>query len=72
MVQIRMEVGGMTCQGCVRSVTRVLESVPGVSAVAVSLERGEALVSTGDSTVSSERLIQAVEAAGFDARVANS
>ena len=37
-----IKVSGMTCQGCVRSVTRVLQAIPGVDAVDVSLERGEA------------------------------
>ena len=41
---MELTVDGMTCQGCVRSVTRVLNAIPGVEAVAVSLERGEAQV----------------------------
>jgi len=59
----------MTCQGCVRSVTRVLESLPGVSGVEVSLERGEAVVRTDGPGATPEQLAQAIEGAGFEARV---
>jgi len=69
MDRIRLEVNGMTCQGCVRSVTRVLEGVPGVATVAVSLEQKEAVVQTHGAT-SGEQLAKAVEDAGFEARVA--
>jgi copper chaperone len=69
MEEITLQVNGMTCQGCVRSVTRVLEGVPGVAAVEVSLERGEALVRLDEGGASASRLTQAVEEAGFEARV---
>ena len=39
-----MNVAGMTCQGCVASVTRVLKAVPGVSDVVVTLQPGTATV----------------------------
>ena len=69
MEQIKLEVNGMTCQGCVRSVTRVLEAVPGVAGVEVSLERKEAVVRM-QGAASGEQLTKAVEEAGFEARVA--
>ena len=68
MEQIRLEVDGMTCQGCVGSVTRVLEAVPGVASVEVSLERKEAVVRTRDGGIG-ERLVKAIEDAGFEARI---
>jgi len=68
MEEIRLQVDGMTCQGCVRSVTRVLEGVPGVQAVQVSLDSGEALVRLQAGSASAARLTQAVEEAGFQAR----
>ena len=37
METITMNVNGMTCGGCVASVTRVLKAVPGVTDVAVTL-----------------------------------
>jgi copper chaperone len=63
----RIKVSGMTCQGCVRSVTRVLEAVPGVGAVEVSLERGEADVRYDSARTAVPALRKAVEDAGYGA-----
>jgi copper chaperone len=41
--EIRLD--GMTCEGCVKSVTRTLQSVPGVQGVDVFLAEGKARVS---------------------------
>jgi copper chaperone CopZ len=60
-----IKVTGMTCQGCVRSVTRVLQAVPGVEGVEVSLEKGEAAVRHDPSRADLPRLRKAVEDAGF-------
>jgi copper chaperone len=62
-----IKVSGMTCQGCVRSVTRVLEAVPGVASVEVSLERGEAKVGFDPARADLARLRRAIEDAGFEA-----
>jgi copper chaperone len=61
-----IKVGGMTCQGCVRSVTRVLEAVPGVSKVDVSLDKGEAALSYDPAKTGMPQFKQAVEDAGFE------
>jgi copper chaperone len=68
MNTITLKVGGMTCQGCVRSVKKVLESVPGVTQADVSLERAEAQVRYDPASASAESLAQAVQAAGYEAR----
>ena len=44
MQKATIRVEGMTCNGCVASVTRVLKALPGVGSVDVSLERHEAQV----------------------------
>ena len=62
-----IQVSGMTCQGCVRSVTRVLNAIPGVEAVAVSLERGEAQVQYDPSRTGALAFRKAVEDAGYAA-----
>lgn len=62
-----IKVSGMTCQGCVRSVKRVLEAVPGVEAVEVLLERGEAALRFDPARTGVPALRKAVEAAGYDA-----
>jgi copper chaperone CopZ len=67
-MKIDLEIGGMTCGGCVRSVTRVLEAVPGVNAANVDLEKARAQIE--GEALDAATLIAAVEDAGFDARQA--
>ena len=66
METITMSVKGMTCGGCVASVTRVLKSVPGVSDVAVSLSPGTAKVTFDPAKTAAPALKSAVEDAGYD------
>lgn len=67
-MQIDLEIGGMTCGGCVRSVTRVLEAVPGVKTANVELEKARARIE--GEALDPATLIAAIEDAGFDARLA--
>jgi copper chaperone CopZ len=62
-----IKVGGMSCQGCVKSVTGVLSALPGVDSAEVSLERGEATVRYDPAQVDMARMKGAIEDAGFDA-----
>jgi copper chaperone CopZ len=64
---ITLNVDGMTCNGCVQNVTRLLTGVHGVTRVNVTLAPGRAVVET-DGTVAAERLIETVEGAGYEAR----
>lgn len=66
MTTTTLNVSGMTCQGCVRSVTKVLQAVPGVTAVDVSLERGQARVTHQPDQPGLAALKQAVEDAGYE------
>lgn len=66
METITMNVKGMTCGGCVASVTRVLKSVPGVSDVAVTLNPGAAKVTFDPAKTAAPSLRNAVEDAGYD------
>jgi len=68
MHALTLEVTGMTCQGCVRSVTRVLQALPGVQAAQVSLERNQAVVICDPARVDANQLVAAVAAAGYQAR----
>lgn len=67
MQEATIKVKGMSCQGCVRSVTNVLSELPGVEGAEVSLERGEARVRYDDSKVGLEQLRGAIDGAGFEA-----
>lgn len=59
-----LAVSGMTCQGCVNAVTRVLSKVPGAQGVEVNLEAGRAVVH-GDADP--QALVAAVRKAGYGA-----
>jgi copper chaperone len=67
MESITIKVGGMTCMGCVGSVTRVLQAVDGVAKVDVSLEKAQANIEYDPQRVSLDALRAAVEDAGYDA-----
>jgi copper chaperone len=68
MQTMTIKVNGMTCGGCVRSVTRVLEAVPGVEKVAVSLEEGEVELRFDPARAGAPEFRKAIEDAGFEAR----
>jgi copper ion binding protein len=67
METTRIKVGGMTCSGCVASVTRALQSIEGVDKVEVSLEEAQASVRYDPARVNETKLRSAIEDAGFDA-----
>jgi copper chaperone len=62
-----IKIGGMSCDGCKKSVTRALTAVPGVGNAEVSLERAEATIAFDPEKVSKSALVEAVEDAGFSA-----
>jgi copper chaperone len=62
-----LKVSGMSCGGCVKSVTGVLEALSGVSTAEVSLERNEAVISYEADKVTREQMVQAIDDAGFEA-----
>lgn len=65
--KVVLDIEGMSCASCVGRVERALSAVPGVSAASVNLATEHAQV-TG--TASTEALIRAVAAAGYEARLA--
>jgi copper ion binding protein len=67
MEQATVKVNGMTCQGCVRSVKKVLERVTGVQSADVSLEKAQAEVVFDPARANVEQLKAAVEDAGYEA-----
>ena len=64
---VKLKISGMTCQGCVRSVKNVLESVPGVTTAEISLQNSEASVVFYPACASLGLLKAAVEEAGYEA-----
>ena len=66
MQTVTLGVQGMTCGGCVRSVTNVLKGVEGVSKADVSLEQQRAQVEFDPQMVKVEQLKRAIEDAGYE------
>jgi len=55
----------MTCNHCVQSVTKALETVQGVESGTVDLDKGSAAVKYDNSLVSLEQLTQVVQKTGY-------
>ena len=66
METARITIQGMTCGGCVASVTRVLKALPGVHDVNVTLAPGNAVVAYDAAHVGVAAMRQAIEDAGYD------
>ncbi len=66
METISLNVQGMTCGGCVASVTRVLKAAPGVTEVTVTLKPGVANVTFDPARTGAAALRGAIEDAGYD------
>jgi copper chaperone len=67
METVEIKVEGMDCEGCVKSVTRMLSGVPGVEKVDVSLAQGNAKVTYDPARSGVADLRRAVERAGYKA-----
>ena len=62
-----INIKGMTCMGCVNSVTRVLKATPGVQNAAVTLNPGAARVEYDAAMTTVAKLKTVVEDAGYEA-----
>lgn len=59
-----LAVGGMTCEGCARTIERVLSRVPGVESATVDFDLGVAIV---NGSAAPSELTAAIEKAGYSA-----
>ncbi len=66
---ITLDVPGMTCEMCPITIRKALQKVSGVSKVAVSFEKKEAVVTFDDAKIKVEALTQATGNAGYPATV---
>lgn len=66
MESVTINIKGMTCGGCVKSVTDVLQKIPGVATVDVSLAQNHANINYDPAQCQASQLISAIEDAGFD------
>lgn len=65
---IELSIDGMTCASCVARVEKALKKVPGVQQANVNLATEQAWVEA-DTTVTADRLIQAIRKAGYEAQL---
>lgn len=59
-------VKGMTCMGCVGSVKNVLEPIPGVNSVEITLENGHVTITHDQTKCAVEALKNAINDAGYE------
>ena len=67
METVELKVEGMDCEGCVKSVTRMLSGVPGVQKVDISLTQASARVTYDPARTGVPDMKKAVERAGYKA-----
>ncbi len=66
MEKVTLTVKGMTCMGCVASVKRVLEPIPGVAAVDITLENGQVAIAYDAAKAQPEAFKTAIQDAGYE------
>ena len=65
MKNVRIPIEGMTCQGCVATVQKVVSALPGIEHAEISLDEKRGIFSYNESTVDADSIVNAIEAAGF-------
>ncbi|EGA88660.1 copper insertion chaperone and transporter component [Planococcus donghaensis MPA1U2] len=64
--QINLQVSGMSCQHCVKSVEESVMALPGIEKVEVSLENNSVDVAYDSSSVDVGQIAEAIEDQGYD------
>lgn len=65
-----INIEGMTCGGCVKSVESAVSQLQGVQSVNVDLEGNKASVTYDSAIVTVGNITEAIEEAGFDTNLA--
>ena len=66
MEKATLNISGMTCGGCVRSVSSVLNALDGVVKAEVSLEKHCAVVDYDAAKLNQDQLKHAIQEAGYE------
>ncbi len=66
MNEITLQVSGMTCAGCGKSINRAVSEMVGVSYVSADWEKGQVMVAFDETQTSLSDIKEAIEDAGFD------
>jgi len=64
-----LNIPGMTCGGCVSSVSKILNALDGVAKADVSLDKKCAVVDYDPAKLGADQLKRSVEAAGYDVTI---
>jgi Cu+-exporting ATPase len=64
-VKLELPVTGITCAGCVRTITTALQGTEGVRAAEVNFATRRASVEFDETCVDREKIVRAIEAAGY-------
>ncbi|XP_061876451.1 copper-transporting ATPase 2 isoform X2 [Colius striatus] len=67
---VAVNIVGMTCESCVRSVEGQISKVKGIVSIKVSLAQNNAIIKYLQSEISPERICQEIQDMGFDANIA--
>ncbi len=66
-----LKIDGMSCEHCVKTVTKALEELDGVKKARVNLKRGLADVTYDSDKIGVDGLIAVVVEAGYEAKESN-
>jgi copper chaperone len=66
MIQAAFQIDGMSCGGCVRSVTSALKALPGIEVESVAV--GLARVRLDPAVTTESRVVEAIQDAGYTVR----
>ena len=70
MATAKLNVSGMHCGHCQEKVTKALRGVAGVYSAIVDWPTGESEVDFNDDALTTDRLLAAVQQAGYEAKLA--
>lgn len=65
-MQMTLEVNGMTCENCEKSVKGALEELEGVHGVEVHLSSGKVNITYDEAYVGKDLMKEAIEAQGYE------
>ncbi|KAI8824471.1 uncharacterized protein EV422DRAFT_493185 [Fimicolochytrium jonesii] len=65
-----IDIEGMTCGSCVRTIEGQLRPIPGVTSINVSLETNSAIIEFDPQVLTEQKLVDAIEDCGFGATLA--
>ena len=67
-MKTKIKVTGMSCEHCVKRVTKAIESIAGIKDVQVDLKSGKATFDKPE-TVSMEEIVKAIKKTGYEVEV---